>query len=220
MQSLPDYAPYASLASQYGPFFFAILFVLFVPVLGQMYFAEFLKKQTAAGVEREAALQVYKFYWLQGVVTGLALVAVSVAWWLYVQYAHILPAQRDFSRARFDELVQKRAREFVFEGIIRDARDDDMFYFDFTRDYRIYTYMPPNVSPRVVQFAVIFPAPPPADQVIYFSYGSKAGYQAALATNGEYPPHRIKLCLNRAPQDVWMVRDEKADKPPHFDKAC
>jgi hypothetical protein len=220
MPQLSELGPYASLASQYGPFFLAILFVLFVPLLGQMYFAEFLRQRTEQGAERDAALQVYKFYWLQGVVAGLSLVAISVAWWLYVQYAHILPAQRDFSRAQFEALVQKRAREFVFEGIIRDASDDDMFLFDTNKPYRLYTYMPPNLVPPVVQFVAVFPAPPSPKQVIYFSYGSRAGYEAAKAEKKGYRPHPIKLCLDRPSSELWMVRDDKGQKPPHFDKDC
>ena len=72
---------FTSLAAQYGPFFFAVVFVLFIPIVGQKWFAAMLQHESQRDDERAEGLKVYKFYFVSSVVAGLALVAASTGWW-------------------------------------------------------------------------------------------------------------------------------------------
>jgi hypothetical protein len=188
------------LAAQYAPFFFALIFVVFVPIAGQQFFRAFLEQRTSAGVEREAAMRVYTFYWMSGIVTGLVLVALSVAWWFYVQYTHILPA-----------------RVSIYEGVIRNAGEDDMIMYDiFSNEYTVYVYYLPWVSPPVIRFAVVFKKEPGRNQAIKLNYISRKSYEAARLENRAIFPHEIPLCLEH--RELKLVREKEA--PPRFDKQC
>lgn len=191
---------FTTLAAQYAPFFFALLFVVFVPILGQQFFKAFLEQKTSAGIERDAAMKVYSFYWMSGIVTGLMLVATSVAWWLYVQYAYVLPT-----------------RISVYEGVIRNVQEDDMFMYDiFSSDYTVYAYYLPWVAPPVIKFAIVFKKEPGKTDTIKLSYISKKSYEAARDGKIAFSPLEIPFCLKH--KDVRLMHD--AASPPRFDKQC
>jgi hypothetical protein len=112
---MPDPAKiesFSSLAAQYGPFFFSVLFVLFVPVLGQTWFAAALKARVQDPQQKQRALDVYRFYWMSGVVAGFVLVAVSICWWVYVQTNYVLPV----TQAAFEEKISDAVSKRIYEG--------------------------------------------------------------------------------------------------------
>ena len=199
-QDPKGWSEFAAVASQYGPFFFALLFVIFVPFLGQRYFRDFLEQRSTTPEERQTALQVYKFYWLSGIVTGLVLVAASVAWWFYVQAAYVLPA-----------------RIALVEATILEATDEDLFMYDvFSPDYRVYAYHVSWINPPVTKVAIVLKREPKPDQVLDLRYMTKAAYKAAILGNTAIKPAPVPFCLRH--REMTLVRRDGAQ--PHFDKKC
>src|SRR6201988_4227158 len=70
------------LASQYGPFLFAILFIFVVTRTAHKYYQE-CNTRTVPATEEEK--KTYRSYFLISVWGGIALTLVSIGWWVYVQ---------------------------------------------------------------------------------------------------------------------------------------
>jgi hypothetical protein len=207
----------SSLALQYGPFFFSIIFILFVPIIGQKWFFRMLHTRVPGGSEvRDAAMRVYKFYWISGIVAGLALVGVSVIWWGYVQYT--------FNTENFNKKLSQEINRRVFQGIIYGADDNDMFIYQFDNpQYSVYIFPQRNQTPMLVRYAVIFSKDAEKDEKIHILYMNKKTYKILLEStiNGEaigYKPTPLEFCITDTPADMTLIKDK--DKPPHFDNAC
>jgi hypothetical protein len=208
----------SSLASQYGPFFFSILFVLFVPVFGQRWFFKLLQTRAAGtAAERAKAMSVYKFYWTSGIVTGLILVGFSVSWWAFVQYRYTLSPNEEQFNKRVSNEISKR----IFQGVIRGADDEDIFVYDFNNpQYSIYIYPLRNQRPMLVRFVIVFNNDPVTNERIHILYMNKKSYEllASNSTAAGYRPTPLEFCINRAASDMTFIKDDT--RPPHFDIVC
>lgn len=69
------------LASQFGPFLFAILFIIFVPWISHKWYSECMKRTDPPASEREK--KAHRFYFLSTVWIGFILVAIATGWWFY-----------------------------------------------------------------------------------------------------------------------------------------
>ena len=71
------------LAERFGPFLFAILFIVFVTRVAHSYYneANTRKDPPAGDQERET----YRFYFLCSVWCGVAVMVLSIGWWFYTQ---------------------------------------------------------------------------------------------------------------------------------------
>jgi hypothetical protein len=69
-------------AAQYGPFLFAVLFILIVTRTAHKYYRESNTRQPPATEEEKAT---YRSYFRTSIWVGIALTLVSIAWWIYVQ---------------------------------------------------------------------------------------------------------------------------------------
>lgn len=208
---------FTELASQYGPFFFSIVFVLFVPVLGQRWFSKLLVARIQRGDEKKQALKVYRFYWMSGVIAGFVLVFISITWWIYVQLGYVLPDRDAALEARLEQRLAKR----VFEGTILGVTDDDMFLdYNFANNgYRLYVYPIENQNPRIIKYVIIFQNDPTKDLTVPFNYMSRATYRALSETkDNPFAPIQIPLCLNADIKSVALVRPPSS--PPRFDVQC
>lgn len=221
LKQAESFSKLSGVASEYGPFFFALLFILFVPVIGQAWFSKMLQSKVRPGLERQKALEVYQFYWMSGVVTGLILVIVSVGWWIYVERNYVLPERP----AALNELISQELSRRIFEGTIRGVSTDDMFIQDLGNpDYKLYPYVAETDRLRVVRFVVIFSKEPPKDLVVQFLYMSRATMDALANPGGGgqaygfSEPLRIPLCIRKASREVSIVRDPK--NGPRFNATC
>lgn len=187
-------------AAQYAPFFFAILFIVFVPILGQQYFRSFLEQKTAKGAERDAAMRVYTFYWLSGIVTGLFLVAISVGWFFFVQLKYVLPGQ-----------------QITFEGRIRGFTEEDYLSHDILNpQYKVYISRVSSESTALVAIVFRPKVVPPAAVPLLYTKNNE--YKAAVQKGEVLAKYEsILLCLQHA--DFMLVRDGSG-KSPRFDKQC
>jgi hypothetical protein len=70
-------------AAQYGPFLFAVLFILIVTRTAHKYYQESNTRQQPPATEEEKA--TYRSYFTISIWVGIALTLVSIGWWIYVQ---------------------------------------------------------------------------------------------------------------------------------------
>jgi hypothetical protein len=70
------------LAAQYGPFLFAMLFVLVVTRTAHTYYRESNMRQPPASKEEK---KTYRSYFTTSSWVGIALTLLSIAWWIYLQ---------------------------------------------------------------------------------------------------------------------------------------
>jgi hypothetical protein len=195
----------AEAAAQLGPFFFAIIFIVFVPIIGQQYFRAFLEQQTKAGKERDAAMKVYTFYWLSGIVTGLILVIISVLWYIYVNVNYVLVD-----------------RATVFEAKITGIKESDYLssHDVFNTHHKVYITRAMYNREPVALVAVVFNKTNEQLPVINLFYMKDEDYRKALDSNGGFlgsPAFQISLCLKH--KELVLIRDAPNEKP-RFDKDC
>jgi hypothetical protein len=71
------------LAAQYGPFLFAMLFILVVTRTAHTYYRESNMRQQPRASEEEK--KTYRSYFTTSAWVGVALALLSIGWWIYVQ---------------------------------------------------------------------------------------------------------------------------------------
>ena len=71
------------LAEQFGPFLFAILFILVVTKTAHGYYQDANTRKHPPASQQER--QTYRFYFLCSIWCGVGVMVLSIAWWLYVQ---------------------------------------------------------------------------------------------------------------------------------------
>jgi hypothetical protein len=71
------------LAEQFGPFLFAILFILVVTRTARGYYLECMTRTAPPPLEQEQ--KTYRFYFLCSVWVGVIVMALSIGWWFYAQ---------------------------------------------------------------------------------------------------------------------------------------
>ena len=209
---------FTGLAAQYGPFFFSIIFVLFIPILGQKWFSAMLQAKIKRDDERAQGLKVYKFYFVSSIVAGLALVAISTGWWFYVQSAYVLPAQS----AAIDEKISEAINNRIYEGRITNVSPDDVFLDLPAAKYRLYTQLVENTRPLVYRYVIIFQHDPKKDAVVEFPYMTRDTFNKLFSADARSGvganPERIPFCLTHKTAEVRLIRSDSA--PPHFDSKC
>ena len=73
------------LAQQYGPFLFAILFILVVTRTAHKYYKECNTRTAPVASEEEK--RAYRLYFIASIWSGIAVTALSIVWWIYAQIA-------------------------------------------------------------------------------------------------------------------------------------
>jgi len=203
----------SSLAIQYGPFLMMLIFVLVVPFTGQRWFSKILQTKLAGSdQERVASIQVYEFYWKSGVVCGLVLTGISVAWWIYVQLCYSLPTSEEQFNKRVSEALAKR----VIAGTILGASDDDYFIPADDKNYKVYIYPRKDLTPMKVEFLIRFLEDPEADFHVKVQYMHKRTYENLKMNNNGYIPAVLEFCPDMDLTAVSFVNDPK----PSFNPAC
>jgi hypothetical protein len=74
----------ARLAQQFGPFLFAILFIVFVTRTAHGYYRESATR-TNPGASAEEK-RAYRFYFICSIWAGLAVMMLAIGWWFYVNW--------------------------------------------------------------------------------------------------------------------------------------
>lgn len=95
------------LAEQFGPFLFAILFILVVTRTARSYYRECATRKDPPPTQQE--LKTYRTYFLSSVWVGIAVMCLSIGWWIYAQ-------SRGF---------------YVYQVAIVDLQDDETILADY-----------------------------------------------------------------------------------------
>jgi hypothetical protein len=198
------------LASQYGPFLFAMLYTILVPYVGQRWFASTLKSTSIGNEDREKAIKLYAFYWISGVILGLVLVILSAIWWIYVQLYYSLPQSQQ-------QNISNEISLHVYTGVIQNVNSHDMFFESDDPEYKIYL-APVQSDPTLMRFAIIFQVVPPANHPINLKWAFKQSYERLREADKGYNPWPMQFCLRRTYNKISLMRD--ADGIPHFEPAC
>jgi hypothetical protein len=71
------------LAEQFGPFLFAILFILVVTRTARGYYVDCMTRTAPPSTDQEQ--KTYRLYFLCSVWVGIAAMTMSIGWWIYSQ---------------------------------------------------------------------------------------------------------------------------------------
>jgi hypothetical protein len=71
------------LAEQFGPFLFAVLFILVVTRTARGYYVECMTRKEPPPSDQEQ--KTYRAYFMSSVWIGVAVMSLSIGWWFYVQ---------------------------------------------------------------------------------------------------------------------------------------
>jgi hypothetical protein len=80
---IPAFERVVQLALQFGPFLFAILFILVVTRTAYGYYNDCITRTAPPASAEER--KTYRFYFLCSVWAGIAVMALSIDWWVYAQ---------------------------------------------------------------------------------------------------------------------------------------
>jgi hypothetical protein len=70
-----------NLAQEFGPYLFAILFIVFVPRIAHGYYTACATRTAPAPGKQE--LDVYRLYFVSSVGVGIVVMGLSISWWFY-----------------------------------------------------------------------------------------------------------------------------------------
>jgi hypothetical protein len=71
------------LAEQFGPFLFALLFIIFVSRTAHGYYAECMARTAPPPTEQET--KTYRLYFMSSFAIGVVVMGLSIGWWFYRQ---------------------------------------------------------------------------------------------------------------------------------------
>lgn len=150
LRSADSIEPLTVLAYQYGPFLFALLYMLLIPIIASKMYISLLKEHITDKGTGKRAFDNYNFYFRLSAWCGVILVLCTVVWWLYLQ----------------SQLLQ---RDYVYQGTIVNADEEDYFH-RIAADQRVY--FDRQVIDHHVEwkFAIVTDKPLPKDFEISVRY--------------------------------------------------
>ena len=93
----------ARMAEEFGPFLFAILFILFIPKIAHGYYKEANTRKRPPASQQER--NTYRLYFISSVWCGVIVMALSIAWWVYAQSRGSNVYQIAITRLGEDDIV-------------------------------------------------------------------------------------------------------------------
>lgn len=150
------------IAFQFGPFLFALLFMLFITRTAKSWMCEANARSPSAD---EVEKKTLRTYFVSTYVFGLLLVVLSVSWWLYFQYE----------------------KHHVMEGVISDLRVNQYVYSDSIYLRAIQKQMPAGPSYQDYYFALVRTSPFRKGEKIQIKYWEIV----AASGSGPAPEPRI-----------------------------
>lgn len=171
----------SSSSFMWGPFFFSLLFMLFITRKSHIYLQNVMTR-TDPPAEKDEKV-VYRRYFFSSVVSGIVLVFISVGWWIYAQ-------------------MQIHAFEGVFVGLETNqyitAKEDDVYLRPVQRDVGHGNQI------RDYHFAIVRESPFSPGQVFHFNFYPEPG------SIGNSPPDPVNITVpysGRA-SDKYMLKKE------------
>ena len=137
MQAETDIATsMTKLASDYGPFLFAILFSLIVPVRAFQNFRECTAKFPSPDATQSHLIHESETYFRSTWIAGFVLIALSVGWWLYLNFDKQLVADGAYWVSYEGEISGVSS-----DDILDSAPNDHVYIWAIDQPYRHYQYI-------------------------------------------------------------------------------
>lgn len=207
MSTASELAQLSPLAAEYGPFFFALLFTLVVPLIGQKLIGPNTRDETA------------RLYRKVGIWLSVFLVIFSVVWWAAIQ---IWPPAA--SKTAIDNRVREVFKTKIRQGMILGVDDDDTFFVRQDPNSKYQVYLHPRRDLREMQISYIVVPTDEAitdtttpDDPIFVQYGNFQSMKAMSTIGRGYPFIELPLCLK---SQVKLVKGGDPSAQPKFDVTC
>ena len=199
------------LAVEYGPFFFALLFALVVPLLGQRLISQTIHSNSeATQIELAALIKSRDQYRRAAIYLMVFLVVFSVVWWSAIQIWPP-PSSQVMINKTVDSLVAQR----VFQGVIRGGDDDDAFIDSDNANYTTYLSPERDRIPMIIKYVIVFKRMPEKNKPVRVYY---ANLQTLKSIPKGYLPTPLEFCVNESAVDMLLVKD--AVKGPRLEAKC
>ncbi len=187
-------ASLTKLASDYGPFLFAILFTLIVPVRAYQNFRDCASKFAEPTDSERLLIRESELYFRSTWVAGFVLIAFSVGWWLYLNWDVLHRTDKNYW--------------ITYEGEISGITSDDVL--DAQRDAHTYMWVV-DYPYRHYQFLVLTQTPvstPISIPLYWLSVQQTAGHQSGYGpqyVSFQFDPKRTVYELKRKGNGLTIV---------------
>jgi hypothetical protein len=183
------------LASDYGPFLFAILFSLIVPVRAFQNFRDCTMKFPSPDATQSLLIHESETYFRSTWIAGFVLIAFSVGWWLYLNFDKRIMADSDYWVSYEGEISGVSA-----DDVLDSAPNGHVYVWAVDHPYRHYQY-------------IILQHPDDALQPIslYWLSASKAvsqgsgGYVGVIPVTFALDPNKSVYALQRSGTKLRIV---------------
>jgi hypothetical protein len=184
------------LANEFGPFLFAILFILFVTRTAHGYYKECSTRQNPAASDEER--RTYRFYFVCSMWCGVLVMMLSIGWWVY---------------ARING-------PHVFQIAIVNLQSDEQLLADYYFK-RVPRPSPPG-APVVSDyfFLLVKPAPFEVGEKFAFDYYKIPAIPAGAPSGVAPQAHAIEVAYAGHSQDRYRIVVDAASGAPKLEVAA
>lgn len=225
---MPDWSTFAllvRLGEEFGPFLFAILFIVFVTRTAHSFYQECTTRQNPVASEDEK--RTYRFYFVCSVWCGIAVMTISIGWWIYgkVKGPHVYQVAivniQDNERLIADYFNKQVTRPAVPGApVVHDYyfllvktepfRVGEKFAFDY---YRIPRGVSGGLAPQAHQFEIKYEGRPQdrfrisveagAPKLILVADNDRAGW---FSTADQIKAFDVQLASAVKANPIWGVQ--------------
>jgi hypothetical protein len=137
MQPEADFATQMTkLASDYGPFLFAILFSLIVPLRAFHNFRDCTMRFPSPDATQSLLIHESETYFRSTWIAGFVLIALAVGWWLYLNFDKQVVIDNDYWVSYEGEISGVSS-----DDILDSAPDKHVYIWAVDQPYRHYQYI-------------------------------------------------------------------------------
>jgi hypothetical protein len=124
------------LASDYGPFLFAILFSLIVPLRAFHNFRDCTMRFPSPDATQSLLIHESETYFRSTWIAGFVLIAFAVGWWLYLNFDKLSIARHDYWISYEGEISGVSA-----DDVLDSTPDGHVYIWAVDQPYRHYQYV-------------------------------------------------------------------------------
>lgn len=182
------------LARQFGPFLFAILFIIFVPWISHKWYSECMKRTDPPASERER--RAYRFYFLSTVWAGFIFVALATGWWFF----------------------ENLSKSHLYQATIKSIEEGNIIsseYFSMSRERSLFPGGP-TISDYI--FVVVQDQPFEIGQKFELKYITKSMAEEAEDPNNGVIPLTLEIKYTGESSGVYSITME--DGEPRIAKSA
>lgn len=182
------------LAFDYGPFLFAILFTLIVPVRAFQNFRDCACKFPEPTSTEQNLIRESELYFRSTWIAGFVLIAFSVGWWLYLNWDHLRQTDRNYW--------------VKYEGDINVSTKDVLDAQHSAAAYVWKVYDPNNPHYHFIVLTRPPAGTPISVPLLWIDGQQQQGYDGVQRFSFQLDPHKTLYELKRTGAGLKIVADE------------